>query len=57
MSDYINIEEHLAESFQDFKLSQDEKYSLRDKSSKSLLVDCDSKEKINLNNFMICIVF
>lgn len=41
MSDYAKIEQHLTESFQDFKLAQDEKYSLR-----SLLENLTNKKEM-----------
>ena len=41
MSDYAMIEQHLTESFQDFKLAQDEKYSLR-----SLLENLSDKKEM-----------
>jgi phosphatidylserine/phosphatidylglycerophosphate/cardiolipin synthase-like enzyme len=41
MSEYSRIEKHLAESFEDFKLSKEEKYSLR-----SLLENLSDKDEI-----------
>ena len=41
MSEYTRIEKHLAESFQDFKLSNDEKYSLR-----SILENLQDKDEM-----------
>ncbi len=41
MSDYTRIEKHLAESFEDFKLSKEEKYSLR-----SLLENVNDKDEM-----------